>query len=249
MTRYLTEGPRPPIILEMFNVVFSAVALVLATVYMIQILSAPKGPYTPVSWSNSGYGALYYVPPGLTLIISVINFKIYRKHATPLLYALLFAIFMLAGWLTVVVWWIQCHLDLWKLNRYCYQRSLRFGEGSQTYRRVDNSIAFASIALGVLLLFMYIIYTISTSIEYYRNQRRRQWRNSSGLGDGYRRRNGGGIGGGGYYSAARFGIFAPRSAIRRRGRGGDGGGGGGSGGGDGGGGGGDGGDGGDGGGG
>jgi len=227
-----TDGPHPPLILELFVILFSAICLILACAYMSQIWHARVTSFPPVSWAQSGAGSLYWLPPSFTFIISCFNMHAYRHYPMPLVYGLGFSCIMCAGWITVIAWWFQCHIDTWIIEeRFCYQRSLWPGIGKQYYRGVDEGLADGILAFAILILLVYILYAIIAGFDF-RKYRKGRYRESSGQHDGYQSGNGtagGGGGGEGCYSVGMVSSYL--SGDGGGGGGGDGGGGGGGGGG------------------
>ncbi|KAH7092480.1 hypothetical protein FB567DRAFT_517289 [Paraphoma chrysanthemicola] len=189
----ITHDPRPPLVLELFLIPFSAVCLILACIYMSQVKHAPTWSNLPyVSWSSAGSGSAYFVPPGVTFIFSCFNMWAYRTIAMPLLYSLIYACIMCAGWITTIAWWFQCHINLWEIeDRFCYQLSLRSGSGKQEFRNVDDSLLNASLAFAILILILYIVYVAVAGIDLHHWQKARRSGTRTGYVNGYTGSNGG----------------------------------------------------------
>jgi hypothetical protein len=165
--------------------VFSAVCLVLASIYMSQVMHGILIAFPPVSWSQSGAGSLYWLPPSVTFAVSCFNIYAYQRYSMPLIYGLVFSCGMCAGWVATIAWWFQCHNNTWVIDeRFCFQRSLRSGLGNQKYRFVDEGISNATLAFGVMIPIIYFLYVATTGI-YHRRYRDRRDRKSSDWNDGY----------------------------------------------------------------
>ena len=86
---------------------------------------------------------------------------------------------MSLSWIIVLIFWTQCHADLWGPlsydDRLCYQRSLRPGRRSQTYRGVSDSLAHAGMAFGCLVIIVYAIEVVGTGVEIRRGRGRGVW--------------------------------------------------------------------------
>lgn len=223
--------PAPPLVIYMFAIIFSLVCTPLSIAYGWQIYVAPTGTYINNTWAASGSGLLYYLPAPFTLGLAIFTTCLYNSRAVPFVYSLVTASTMVLGWLTVLVWWTQCHEDLYgdfMDDRWCYQRNLVSGSGRQTYRGVSNGLAYAPMAFGVLLVFIFVIEIIGSAQELKKGRKRGVWR--YGVARKNRGKGSGGSGGGYATDAALYGGFWG-SDGGGGGGGGDGGGGGGDGGG------------------
>lgn len=61
-------------------------------------------------------------------------------------------------------------------DTFCYQRSLRAGRRNQTYRGVGDSLAYAGMAFGVLLIIVFALEIIGTALELRKGRKVGVWR-------------------------------------------------------------------------
>ncbi|KAL5379530.1 hypothetical protein DPSP01_008407 [Paraphaeosphaeria sporulosa] len=227
--------PAPPLVIYFFVILFSVICTPLSIAYGWQIYTAPTAAYINNTWAATGSGLLYYLPAPFTLGLAIFSTCLYSKRSVPILYSLATACTLLAGWLVVLVWWTQCHNDLYgdfMEDRWCYQRGLRSGRGRQTYRGVGDSLAYASMAFGCLLIIIFLLEIIGSGMELHKGRKVGVWRFAiPPKGRGKKGGRGTGSGGGDAVGAAGYGGFW---AVDAGGGGGGDGGGGGGGGGDGG---------------
>ncbi|KAL5456031.1 hypothetical protein PMIN06_004126 [Paraphaeosphaeria minitans] len=231
--------PAPPLIICFFVILFSFICTPLSIAYGWQIYVAPTYSYSYLdnSWASTGSGLLYYLPAPFTLGLAIFSTCLYNRRSVPILYSLATACALFAGWVVVLVFWTQCHSDLYggfmaRPDPWCYQRNLRAGRRAQTYRGVGDSLAYAGMAFGALLIVTFLLEMIGTARELHRGRKAGVWRFA--IPPKRRGKTGGrGTGRGGGYAVdtAGYGGFWAVDAGGGGGGGGDGGGGGGDGGG------------------
>lgn len=121
-----------------------------------------------------------FLPAPFTLTLTIVSLTLYHRTPIPLLYSLLTSALMFSSWIIVLIFWTQCHADLWGPlsydDRLCYQRSLRPGRRNQTYRGVSDSLAHAGMAFGCLVIIVYAIEVVGTVVEIRRGRGRGVWR-------------------------------------------------------------------------
>ncbi|KAF2449038.1 hypothetical protein P171DRAFT_482072 [Karstenula rhodostoma CBS 690.94] len=189
--------PAPPLIIYFFAALFSTICTPLSIAYGWQISVAPTYAYINNTWPSTGSGLLYYLPAPLTLALAITSTCLYHRRSIPILYSLVTACTLFAGWIVVLVFWTQCHSDLYGSfmdeDTFCYQRSLRAGRRKQTYRGVGDSLAYAGMAFGALLVVVFGVEIIGTGLELRKGRRVGVWRyavaakragNTGGKGEG-----------------------------------------------------------------
>ncbi|KAK3214145.1 hypothetical protein GRF29_28g2149821 [Pseudopithomyces chartarum] len=150
--------PSPPLVIQGFLIFFSFLCMILSIAYGVQIRDAPAYSYFSITntWESTGSGVLYFLPAPFTLTLTIVSLTLYHRTPIPLLYSLLTSALMFFSWIIVLIFWTQCHADLWGTlsydDRLCYQRSLRPGRRNQTYRGVSDSLAHAGMAFGCLVI-------------------------------------------------------------------------------------------------
>ncbi|KAF2119464.1 hypothetical protein BDV96DRAFT_642488 [Lophiotrema nucula] len=164
------RDPRTNIYLEGFITLFSLLGLIFSIIYTVQLHHAPFFEYTidngpQITWSRSGSGTLYFIPPAFTLILSITNILLYGYVYMPPFYGILMSSTMVLAWIAVFILWLHCHINIFDFSDddgFCYQRNLYSGYGNDTYEGVNERLMVAAMAFAVLIIIIYALYVILT---------------------------------------------------------------------------------------